>query len=160
MAMVRIRTFGLMLAAAALAGGCASTPGEQPPSLISDAAVTGAAPGGGSGADYQLSPQELGYSCKKLTGVMQIRILQVRQYDAAKNPSAAARGVQAVATPIFGGTTVGSDPEGQHRRDLAMLEAYNRQLASKNCKTFDLAAALKASDPNSTPEPTDAKKSP
>ena len=56
--------------------------------------------------------------------------------------------------------TVGSDPEGQHRRDLAMLEAYNRQLASKNCKTFDLAAALKASDPNSTPEPTDAKKSP
>jgi hypothetical protein len=160
MAMVRIRTFGLVLMAAALACGCASTPSEQPPSLISDAALNGSASSGGSEAAYQLSPQELGYSCKKLTGVMQVRILQVRQYDATKNPSMAARGVQSIATPIFGGTTVGSDPEGQHRRDLAMLEAYNRQLAAKNCKTFDLAAELKTRDPYATPEPSDAKKSP
>ena len=66
----------------------------------------------------------------------------------------AARGVQSVATPIFGGTTVGIDPDGQHQRDLAMLEAYNSQLARKNCKTFDLAAELRKTGPADMPQPT------
>jgi hypothetical protein len=156
MAMVRVGTFSLLLISAALATGCAGTPGEQPPSLITDPMP----PSNASAATYQLSPQELGYSCKKLTGVLQVRILQVRKYDASKNPTMAARGVQSVATPIFGGTTVGLDPAGQHQRDLAMLEAYNRQLAAKNCNTFDLAAELKKSDPNDMPAPVDSKKVP
>jgi hypothetical protein len=148
--MVRIRTFSLLLIAGASLAACAAGPGEVPPSLINDSMPTSAAPA----ATYQLSPQELGYSCKKLTGVMQVRILQVRRYDPAENPTMAARGVQGVATPIFGGTTVGIDPAGQHQRDLAMLEAYNGQLARKSCKTFDLAAELKKTDPLDTPQPT------
>jgi hypothetical protein len=136
--------------AAVLMAGCAAGPGEQPPSLLTDPA----APGPTASADaYQLSPQELGYSCKKLTGVMQVRLLQVRAYDPAKNPSLAARGTQSATTSILGGTTFGLDPEGQHRRDLAMLDAYNRQLAAKNCKTLDLAAELKKSGSDVTPTP-------
>jgi hypothetical protein len=65
--------------------------------------------------------------------------------------------MQAVATPIFGGTKEGLDPDGQHRKDLAMLEAYNQQLASKNCKTFNLEAELNAKD-DTTPVPHDKSK--
>jgi hypothetical protein len=150
--MIRNRTFGAALAATILAGGCAGTPGEHIPSLITD---TGSS--GGDPDTYALSPQELGYSCKKLTGTMQVRMLQVRNYDADRNGTLAARGMQTVATPIFGGTTTGIDPAGQHRRDLAMLKAYNRQLAAKNCKTFDIEAELKKADPNDTPQSSVAK---
>ncbi len=34
-----------------------------------------------------------------------------------------------------------------------MLEAYNRRLAEKKCKTYDLAAALQSSGPD-VPRPT------
>jgi len=148
--MVRVRTFSLLLIAGATAAGCASGPGEIPPSLITDSTP----PSATSTTGYMLSPQELGYGCKKLTGVMQVRILQVRQYDPDRNGSVAARGVQSVATPILGGTTVGIDPAGQHQRDLAMLEAYNSQLARKNCKTFDLAVELSKTGLLDTPQPT------
>ncbi len=66
--------------------------------------------------------------------------------------SAAARGVQALTTPICGGTKEGVDPDAQYRKDLAMLEAYNRQLAFQKCKTFDLDAELSATG-DSTPTP-------
>jgi hypothetical protein len=115
--------------------------------------VTGALPSAG----YQLSEEELKYDCRKLTGLMQIRILQVRGYDSNKKASAAARGMQTLATPIWGGTKEGVDPDGQYSKDLAMLEAYNRQLASKQCKTFDLAAELSATS-DVTPTPRDKPK--
>jgi hypothetical protein len=38
--------------------------------------------------------------------------------------------MQSLATPIWGGTKEGLDPDGQYRRDRAMLDAYNRQLAA------------------------------
>lgn len=140
--------------ASALVCGCAGGPPDVKPNLVGDAPqpsesmVTGSV----SGAGYQLSEEELKYDCAKLTGRMQIRILQVRGYDADKQVSMAARGMQAFATPIWGGTKEGSDPEGQHRKDLAMLEAYNRQLAAKKCKTFDLDAEL-GSKVDKTPAP-------
>jgi hypothetical protein len=138
-----------MLAASMLACACASTQGDAPPSLISEPS-----PGGEEGAGaYQLSEKERKYDCKKLTGAMQVRILQIRDYDQRNRPTLAARGVQTVTTPIWGGTKEGMDPDGQHRRDLAMLEAYNGLLAQKNCRTFDLAAELKKRGPTDMPTP-------
>jgi hypothetical protein len=150
--MVRLSAFGLMLTAAATCG-CAGTPGEHLPSLVSDQPAANDAPAG----SYQLSEQELKYDCKKLTGTMQVRILQIRDYDSSKNTSLVARSMQTVATPIWGGTTAGLDPDGQYRKDRAMLEAYNAQLAAKRCKTFDLAAELQSTKPDEMPHPT-AKK--
>jgi hypothetical protein len=40
-----------------------------------------------------------------------------------------------------------------------MLEAYNKRLREKNCKSFDIAAAL-ASTASDTPEPTVAQPDP
>jgi hypothetical protein len=134
--------------------GCASSQTDTKPNLVGDISpsanngvVTGALPGG-----YQLSAEELGFDCKKLTGTMQVRILQIRGYDTNKKASAAARGMQTFATPIWGGTKEGVDPDGQYQRDRAMLEAYNRQLAAKQCPTFDLARELAATE-DTTPTP-------
>jgi hypothetical protein len=144
---VEIRAVCVMLAASTLACACASTQGEQPPSLLNDADMPA----------YQLSERERKYDCKKLTGAMQVRILQIRDYDQRNKPSLAARGVQGVTTPIWGGTKEGMNPDAQHRRDLAMLEAYNGLLAQKNCKTFDLAAELKKRGPTDMPTPGASK---
>ena len=91
---------------------------------------------------YQLTEEELKFDCKKLTGTMQIRILQMRGYDTQQEHDGRARGMQSLTTPIFGGTKEGIDPDGAVPQDRAMLEAYNRQLAIKKCKTFDLDAEL------------------
>ncbi len=61
--------------------------------------------------------------------------------------------MQSLTTPIFGGTKEGVDPDGQYRKDRAMLEAYNRQLAVKQCKTFDLDAELAIKSTDVTPAP-------
>ncbi|MFA5900567.1 MAG: hypothetical protein WC829_15815 [Hyphomicrobium sp.] len=144
----------IIMLACALLGGCASSSTDIKPNLVSDAPtpseglVTGALPSSG----YQLSEEELKYDCRKLTGMMQIRILQIRGYDANKQASLAARNMQSIATPIWGGTKEGVDPEGQYQRDRAMLEAYNQRLATKQCKTFDIAAELAATT-DTTPQP-------
>ena len=148
---VRIWALGLMTAASMLACACASSQGEPPPSLLNDPSLGAGAPA------YQLSEKERKYDCKKLTGAMQVRILQIRDYDQRNRPTLAARSVQSVTTPIWGGTKEGMDPDGQHRRDLAMLEAYNGLLAQKNCKTFDLAAELKERGPTDMPTPGSTK---
>ena len=158
--MVRLRAQLLAAVASALVCGCAGKTVDTPPNLVSDvpspqdAGVTGALQTSG----YQLSEEELKFDCKKLTGLMQIRILQMRGYDSNKKASAAARGIQSLATPIFGGTKEGVDPDGQYRKDLAMLQAYNRQLGVKQCKTFDLDAELAATATDVTPEPRDKPK--
>lgn len=150
---VRLWALGLVLAVSMLACACASTQGDEPPSLLNDPSL-----GAGAGAPaYQLSEQERKYDCKKLTGAMQVRILQIRDYDQRNRPTLAARSVQSVTTPIWGGTKEGMDPDGQHRRDLAMLEAYNGLLAQKNCKTFDLAAELQRRGATDMPTPGSAK---
>lgn len=153
--MQQLRALTAAALACALVGGCASTPVDTKPNLVSDMPsptqdmVTGAVPASG----YQLGDEELKYDCRKLTGMMQIRILQVRGYDSNKKASMAARGMQTFATPIWGGTKEGVDPDTQYRKDLAMLEAYNQRLAEKKCKTFDLKAELAATtDVTPTPQ--------
>ena len=94
--MLPIKTIAVALLAGAALAGCASTTAEPPPSLISDSpppapATTGAIPA--RAGSYQLSAEEQKYDCRKLTGLMQIRILQVRGYDSNRKASMAARGM-------------------------------------------------------------------
>ena len=148
--MVRQGAIGLAAVVSALTCGCTSASTGSPPTLINNPPLTGDA----TGFTYQLSEDETKYDCKKQTGIMQVRILQMRGQEAAAKSSLASRGIHTVTQAIFGGTTVGNDPEEQYARDHAMLEAYNRQLATKKCKTFDIAAELKApANAKSTPTP-------
>ena len=154
------QTCALAVMATALLCGCAGAPGAPGPALSngtppepSDSIVTGSLPASTSG--YQMTAEELGFDCRKLTGTMQIRIMQLRGYDPDAQPSAIARGIRSVTTPIWGGTREGLNPDAQYQRERAMLEAYNARLASKNCATFDVAAAL-ADTSGATPAPAKA----
>lgn len=107
-----------------------------------------------SGGAYKLSAEEQGYDCKRLTGRMQVRLLQVRDYDPARKPSAFSQGVRSAADPVASvllgkSAAYGSDPSRQRDNDIAMLRAYNAQLAAKKCKTFNLDAELAAGNKGS-----------
>jgi hypothetical protein len=136
----------------ALLASCASSaPDARSPAT---AAVASAAAGSHHPvAGSVLSAQELKLSCRKLTGRMQVRILQIRDHDHRASTSAASRLAQRTATSFYGGPRHGIDPHAEYERDRAMLAAYNRQLAAKGCKTFDLDAELTPRSVRETPTP-------
>lgn len=131
--------------------------------LAASFAVSASPPATG-GEAYVLSPEEKEYDCKKLTGRMQVRILEVRDYAARDKSTKASHGLQTVVTGILGGSQRGTDPDGDYARDVAKLQAYNRQLAAKGCKSFDLAKDLQPKPVTETPvpavAPAAAKKAP
>lgn len=131
---------------AAVAAGCAGPGGGSTAAL-----APGSLPG--SAAGYQLTEEERGLDCKKLTGRMQVRILQVRDFEARERTSFVARGLQTATTSVLGGSKEGADPDGQYQRSRAQLAAYNQLLASKGCRTFDLESELKPKPITETPTP-------
>lgn len=99
---------------------------------------------------YKLTPEELKFDCKKLTGHMAIRIRQLRSTMADRPTSDLSHTLQKAVTPMLGGTTRGTDPAGDNARDLSMLRELNGQLAAKKCQTFDLETLL---TPGNTQDP-------
>jgi hypothetical protein len=61
--------------------------------------------------------------------------------------------VQSAVTPVLGGTTRGANTTADAARDRAYLEAMNKQLAAKNCATFDLDAEMRPRSIRDTPTP-------
>ena len=113
---------------------------------------------------YVLTADEQGYDCKKLTGRMQVRILEIRDHATREKSTMASHGLQTVVTGIFGGPTRGTDPDGEYASEVTRLQAYNRQLVAKGCKSFDLEKELQPKPVKETPVPTiapaGAKKAP
>jgi hypothetical protein len=135
----------LVVVLGALLGACAGADsGALSPPGASAAAtpVSAVKPGLQPDGTYVLSPEELALSCRKLAGRTLVRILQIRDYEISRSGSVAAQHIQKAAVPIFGGTERGADPDADYRRDRAIVEAYNRRLAEKGCKTFDLVKEL------------------
>ncbi len=135
--------------AALLLGACASQTGvvaSPAPTATPVAETVTRLPS----ASYQLKPEELALDCKKLTGRMAVRIVQIRDFASRSQSTSLSRGLQTAMKPAFGGLGEGADPGGRYARDRAMLEAYNQRLAEKNCANFDLDAEL---DPNAKEPP-------
>lgn len=152
----------LLLTIAVVAGGCAvALPGGTPQPTASKLKrpLPQTNETGTLGADgrYRLSADEEALNCHKLTGRMQVRLMQVRA--PAASTTEGARTLHGTATAVFGGTTRGLDPEAERRRDLALLKAYNRRLAEKGCPTFDLARELRAQPGGEMPRPVTPAKS-
>ena len=101
---------------------------------------------GGEGAGYALSTEEQGWDCKKLAGRMQVRILDVRGYATREKTTMASRGLHSAGKMVFGGTNAGLNTGHQHAKDLAMLETFNQRLIAKDCRSYDLSAALAGTD--------------
>ena len=151
------------VAAALLLGACASQTGGLSPTAMSPAhPITTAAiapanktvarlPSPSTGG-YQMTADDLSLDCKKLTGRMAIRIVQIRDFQNRNQASSLARGIQTAWQPANGGRGEGSDPTGRYAQDRAKLEAYNQRLAAQDCPNFDLAAELApdAKDPPRT----------
>lgn len=110
-----------------------------------------------AGKPYPLTTEELGLDCKRLTGRMKLRILQVRDAETRGGGSKIAQAAQSAAIPVFGGTSRGADPVADVARDRAYLEALNKQLESKNCATFNLDAELQPRSIRDTPTPVPRK---
>lgn len=107
-----------------------------------------------SKAGYVLSADEQELGCKKLTGRMQLRILEIRDYNERNRTTLVSRALQSGSTAVLGGPKAGLDPEGTYAKDRATLEAYNQALAAKGCKTYDLESELQPQDFRATPTPT------
>lgn len=91
---------------------------------------------------YQMTAEEMHQDCRKLTGRMAVRIVQIRDFRQRVQTTGLSRGLQTAVKPAFGGSGEGTDPDGRYARDRAMLEAYNARLAQMNCANFDLDAEL------------------
>ena len=154
-ALTRLSSCATLLA---LAGCAAAMPGYVPDKgrlqLAKDKAAAKAAPQVSTpvAADgtYTLSASERGLNCRRLTGVLQIKIQQLRA-DISRTPTSriTAATESAIAKPMAGGR-VKPDNESEHARDRARLTALNELMIEKNCGHFDLAAAL---DPANTATP-------
>ncbi len=107
---------------------------------------------------YQLSADELAMDCKRLTGRSTVRILQIRDYQFSEKSSAVSRGAKQVVSPVFGGSAYGADPDADYLRDRAILVAYNKRLAEKGCRVFDLEKELQPKPTSETPTPVKQKR--
>lgn len=144
-----LRPCSALSAAVLLLCGCAATTGSgSATNTLAESGVQAPAP---PAAEYKLSQDEQGLDCKKLSGRMQVRILQIRDYETRAKTTALSRTLQTATTTVIGGSQVGTDPDGRYAKDRAMLEAYNKQLAAKGCHTFDLEAELKQISPGAVP---------
>ena len=123
---------------------CASN-GVEPPQAnfvpASDATASTTTEG-----NYTLSSDERDFDCKRLTGKVQIRILELRTFASRSRTSMLSRTLQSATTPIFGGTTSGINPTSDEARTLAQAEAYNRELDQKGCRSFDLVKAIASTE--------------
>lgn len=165
--MQRRRSGGIVASALLGLTGCAaSVPDSNSTAslltpVVATSSSTSSAPSKAGG--YVLSTDEQNYECKQLSGRMQIRILEIRDYNERSQTSKVSQVLKSAVKPFFGGGTYGTNPGADYAKDRAMLEAYNTQLATKGCKTYNLDAELKPKDFRETPTvvtpPADKKKS-
>ena len=133
-------------AAALLLGACAAAlPGYTPPPLKEKktAKVVGLTSGEMTGeGTYELSELDKARDCKRTLGSMQLIITRLKDPVFRAEPSTVSSSLQTGSAAIAGGSARGADRQAEYARERARLEAYNRLLASKNCKTMDIDAEL------------------
>jgi hypothetical protein len=133
-------------AAALLLGACAAAlPGYTPPPLKEKKTTKLLGPTSGEmtgEGTYELSELEEGRDCKRTLGSMQIILARLKDPAFRVEPSAVSSAIQSGSAAIAGGSARGGDRQAEYARERARLEAYNRLLASKNCKTMDIDAEL------------------
>ncbi len=127
-----------------LAGCAAAMPGYVPPTPKTEKLKAAAPKGGGfdESGSYSLTDQEQKLDCKHMTGGATIKILQMREAADRAKPTDAAKMAQETLKKFKGTSTYGADTDADYKRDRARLETLNKQLAEKNCRTFDLEAEL------------------
>ena len=91
---------------------------------------------------YELGRDELAMDCKRMTGSMKITINRLRDGATRQGGSGLAEAAHKTVPLIIPGSTASADRQSSMARERAKLDAYNRQLAAKGCKTIDIEAEL------------------
>ena len=91
---------------------------------------------------YEMSKDELAMDCKRMTGSMKITINRLRDAATRQGGSNLAESAHKSVPIIMQGSTASSDWRATLVRERAKLDAYNRNLAARNCKTLDIDAEL------------------
>lgn len=144
--MTRLARLTILTAMLMAIAGCAAS--NDTGTLLTPVAASA------STGTHVLSADEQALECKQLMGRMQIRILEIRDYNERNRTTMASRALQTGVTTVVGGSEAGLDPTGQYAKDRAMLEAYNKQLVAKGCKSYDLEAELQPKDFHISPAAT------
>ncbi|MDZ4843395.1 MAG: hypothetical protein SH859_14815 [Hyphomicrobium aestuarii] len=103
---------------------------------------------------HTMTPDDLALDCPRLTGRIQVRIRQLRGALSDERTTEVARSLQSVASPIFGGTSRGINPDADNARDLGIVVAYNQRLIEKKCPAYNLEAEFA---PGNTAQPKAVK---
>ncbi|MBX9924745.1 MAG: hypothetical protein K2Y05_00155 [Hyphomicrobiaceae bacterium] len=140
---------GVLAAVAVLAGAIQTASAEPSPLSAKSPVAAATAPTASpqpparqrpASRAYTMTAEELALDCGKLAGRIRVRIRQLRASMSEGQTTALARGLQAAATPIVGGTLRGIDPSADLAQELGQVEAYNGRLREKNCPSYDLDA--------------------
>ena len=147
----------LLLAVGMLAGACAvALPGGVPEgglkrkTLLASGNETGTITKSGT---YELSAAELALPCRRLSGRLQVRLLQVRNAPVAA-PSTSSQALRQASAPVLKAGGYGTDPAADRARDLALIESYNKRLIELKCPSYDLARELNPAAGNTLPTPS------
>ena len=143
-----IKRIYLPLISSVCLAGCASS------GIVNDIQTSTVPRQVGTNGTYTLSKVERELPCNKINGRIQLRILHLRHLDGGDKPSQISQSMRETTNSIG----VWSAPNSAatpvtRKRDLALLEAYNRRLAELNCPTFDIKADLANRDINHIPSP-------
>jgi len=141
--MSALNALGIVLTAAALTGCASAMPGYSPSTAHNKLQAHASAPGSmGQDGIYVLNKEEQEFNCRKLTGIIHIGILQLREAEKRHRPSAIAVNAQKMSAPIAHGSAYGMNPDEEQVQGRARLLALNKRLAEKNCPVYDLDAEL------------------
>ena len=128
----------------ALTACAAAVPGYSPPPFKEQSKFAKPLESGDVGDEgrYEMSAAEKAMDCKRLTGSMQIVMARLKDAYVRMEPSAVCGGRTENGCPHEGRLGPGCRPAGVYARERAKLDAYNAELAAKNCKTLDIEASL------------------
>jgi hypothetical protein len=120
----------------------AAMPGYTPPPFKERSKMAkGMESGEVVGNQYVMADGEKEMDCKRITGSMMITIERLKVRNAEAPTSGLAVAASQVA-PHTRQSSKGLDREAEYGRDRARLEAYNRHLSAKGCRTVDIEAEL------------------
>lgn len=152
-----LRWLAPLTACAALVAGSGTAVAQTPSATARSQTVAPAQPARAAlprATPHTMTPDDLALDCPKLTGRIQVRIRQLRGALSDDRTTEVARSLQAVASPIFGGTSRGINPDADNARDLGIIVAYNQRLIEKKCPAYNLEAEFA---PGNTAQPKAVK---
>jgi hypothetical protein len=100
-----------------------------------------------------LTAEEKALDCRKLTGRLQVRLLELRGAEFKSEASGLSQSLRSAASTLLF-TDTGKNAAQRAQQNRPMLDAYNGLLKEKGCASFDIDKELAQRPSAPTPTPT------